>query len=52
MYLRPSDNSTVATKSPVKRTDFRRSEFFNRLPAVPLGSGAARSLSAGNRETA
>jgi hypothetical protein len=31
VYLRPSDNSTVATKSPVKRTDFRRSEFFNGL---------------------
>ena len=31
MYLRPSENNTVATKIPVKKTDSRRSEFFNGL---------------------
>jgi len=31
VVLRPSSNITVATKSPVERTDFRRSDFFNGL---------------------
>ena len=30
-YLRPSENSTVETKSPVDRYRFLRSEFFNGL---------------------
>ena len=34
MYLR-----VVATKSPFKRTEFRRSEFFNGLLTTLLGSG-------------
>ena len=36
MYLRPSENNTVATKIPGKRTDSRRSEFFNGLIEIGL----------------
>ena len=45
MYLRPSENNTVATKSPAERTGFRRPEFFNGLlPRVWPSCGEAESV--------